>query len=71
MAGCCVKRQFDENKIGATKSVDDDNDENGLAGKSGLKRIDLTGTSIDYKGLECLLRDCKLLVTICVDDEIW
>ena len=26
---------------------------------------------MDFKGLECLLRDCKALVAISVDDELW
>ncbi len=39
--------------------------------KSSLKRVDLTGTSIDFKGLECLVRECKSLLAVSVDDDLW
>jgi hypothetical protein len=71
MAGCCSKRQFKGRKTAGKKPVDTDDDENGSTGKSGLKRVNLSGTSIDFKGLECLLRECKSLVAISVDDELW
>ena len=67
MAGCCTKRQFT-----GRKPVDpDDDEETGSPGKSCLRRVDLTGTSIDFKGLECLLRENKKLVAVSVDDELW
>jgi hypothetical protein len=66
VAGCCLKRQFD----GKSKRLVNPKEE-GLAGNSSLKRVDLTGTSIDFKGLESILRESKALVTVSVDDDLW
>jgi hypothetical protein len=70
MAGCCSKRLL---KTAAAKPVNPKRggDDDGSTGKSRLKRVDLTGTSIDFKGLEALLRNCKSLVTVSVDDDLW
>jgi hypothetical protein len=66
MAGCCSQRQLKKGKKLAGNREPDDQPVN-----TSLKRVDLTGTSIDFKGLEWLIRECKSLVAVSVDDELW
>ena len=71
MAGCCSKRQFNGKPKRPVNPTIENDDDDVLAGNSSLKRVDLTGTSIDFKGLEIILRECKALVTVSVDDDLW
>ena len=74
MAGCCSQRQFNKGRKKAGRkpvNPNDENDDDDKPVNSSLRRVDLTGTSIDYKGLECLLRECKSLLAVSVDDDLW
>ena len=69
MAGCCSQRQLKKGKKTAGNRDQPDLEQKPV--NSSLKRVDLTGTSIDFKGLERLVRECKSLVAVSVDDDLW